>query len=360
VGVENVKAANDTIAGSIDLFIEITMLFFMIALFLFVAISLLQIHLERKRRVIEAKKLDFIDRINLSLFDHTVLVEAKSNDDKIALADAILEVNNFMAKEDSHTIINSIEKNQLAIFLCDRYQKSYFTFQKIFYFNKMIHLRYPPYKSFFFKKMKNRHFSKQREALYGFASLCTRQKDLEIIASVMTNRIKYRGVSYLFGRFIFEEAFKHVSPNEIEQFVKTLNQYNHITAKSILQAIADMKTTQLQHCIIDIYKHYQNNEDFIIRTIKILSQSKYPYCQVIKNSYLHGSKPVRLACAQHAFELCGKSALDFIYFYFLDKDDTIRKTILVSAKAVGLKHTDILDTINKKIQDPFLIATLRT
>gem|GEM_PF-2590814 len=346
--ISQAKVATDTIAQSIDLIIDITILFFMIAFFLFVAVSLLQIYLERKRGAIESKKLDFIHQINLFLFDDTIEIKAKKHNDKIALVEAIIEVYNFMTKEDSRILIDIIEKNQLALFLYEAYQKSYFAFQKISYFNKMISLHYPPYKSFFFKKMKNRHFSMQQEALYGFASLCNNQKDLKSIAHVMTNRIKYRGISYLYDRFIFEEAFKEVPPSEIESFVKTLNFYNHITIKSVLQTIADMRNPQLYHCIIDIYQREQNNEDFIIHTIKILSKLKYSYCQIIKNSYLHESMQVKLVCAQHAFELCGKSALEFIYLYFLDKDSHLIKTLLSSTKTFGLKYSDILDVIERK------------
>lgn len=358
---DDAKNITNAYAEIVSLCWSITIIFFWIAVVLFLILSLLQIHLENKRKIIENKKLAYIDSINLSFFDKNMLIEAKDDNDYLALTEAIAEINNFWAKENRQPIYDIIKRNRLDIYLLRKYKNSYFKFQKKSFFLKLVYLSYPHTKSFFLKKMKNNKFFMQKYALYAFAIFSNNKYDLENIALAIKNN-GLGDVGCKFCEFVFEEALKNTPLADIEDFVKNINRYNKMIAINILSAIANIKKEEAIVPITYIYENYKNDEKFIIDTINLLSASNLKYCQIIKDNYLSFNESVRLACAKHAFNICDISAIDFLYIYFFDTNEDIRRNILVASKTIGLKSTDILSIVDKRthqmINDKFLMSSI--
>jgi len=339
---------NDQYAKLISIAIDATIVFFGIAIFLFVALSLLQIYLEKNRKEIETKKIAYIDIINLSLFDDTILIEAKEHNDYIALSYAISEINNFLLFDDRKHIHDIIEKTKLDIYLWNKYKKSYFKIFKRKYFLKIVYISYPHFKNFFFQKMRDKKFFMQKEAIYGYAALSKNKKDLAAISLTIKNHFTKK-IDFKFLEFIYEEAIKNTPKIEIEKFVKTLKHYNRIIVKSILFAIYTFNK-DAKSLLIYIYQLYKNDEEFIIDTITLLARSRLKYCKIIKENYLHPSKAVRYVCAKYAFVLCDKDAINFLYIYFFDPEHLIRNVIRNSSKEALIQIADILNSYNKHLK----------
>lgn len=317
-----------------------------LAIFLFVALSFMQVYLEKKRENLKAKKNIYIDSINLSLFDHTVSIEVKKDDDYIALAYAIAEINNFLSAEDKEHLYDIIKNTKLDIFLLKKYKSSFFYLQKKFYFQKIVYLSYPNFKYFLFDKMKDKNFFMQKEAIYGYACICDSKKNLVALSLTLKNHY-YKKNDFYFYQFIYDEAFKHTPQTEIEKFIKTIKYYNRLIAKSVLYAIANLNINA-KSLIIYIYEIYQKDKEFIIDTIKLLSKLSIQYCKILKDNYLKMDDEIRVACAKNAFILCNKSDIDFLYVYFFDTNNNVRNNIIQSSKAAGLEQNDILNIISQK------------
>jgi len=333
----------------LDIVLNGTFFFFIAAFVLLIILSFFQIILEGHRKKVEERKREYIDQINHYLFFDKNEIAVSSLHDHYALAEAVAELHNFVAKVERVKIFALVEALDLDQYLLKRYKKSYFSLKKKYLLMKLLFLHSPRLKAFYAESMQQEQsFDIMLYALLSYADLAEDQDDLKLILRMLEKNYE-KGISLKFCEFIFSTAFKSASTVQIQIFLKeTLRQEHSLPIlKSVMEAIGDMKYVALKEEVTAFFVLYQRDSSFMASYIRVLSKLGLNDCELIKEAYLNQDTVIRINLSKYALSLCPGS-LELLYLYMFDQNYYVRRNFFEAMKAEKITRQEILALVQKR------------
>jgi len=349
----------------LDIVLTGTFFFFIAAFVLLIILSFFQIILESHRKKIAVRKREYIDQINHYLFFDKNEIMVSSLHDYYALAEAIAELHNFVAKVERVKIFALVEALDLDYYLLERYKESFFSLKKKYLFMKLLFLYSPRLKTFYAESMQDEHsFDMVLYALFSYADLAEDKDDLKLILTTLEKNYE-KGISLKFCEFIFSTAFQSASTSQIQCFLKEISTEEHTLTilKSIIEAIGDIKYVALKEEVVDFSVRYQHDSSFMASYIRALSKLGIKDCELIKEAYLNHDTVIRINLSKFALSLCPDS-LQLLYLYMFDPNYYVRRNFFEAMKAEKITRQEILSLVQKrsplKSSDPFFLDALNS
>ncbi|MHC3994682.1 hypothetical protein ACXWTF_07615 [Thiomicrolovo sp. ZZH C-3] len=344
---------------------DVTVVFFLSAVVLLIVLSVSQYSIERRRYSVLLRKEQYIPQINryLETGQHDIAVNGRL--DYYAFADALTEVNSLLpvtARSKTSELAMAME---VDTYLLNRHEKSWSEVKKKFFFTKMLFLYSPRLKSFF-KRMIAKHaeFEMMVYSVYGFAKLAETAEDLEHITEVLQGAYR-RGISLKFSEFVYMQAFVNIAYGELETFLNgaLFREAPMVMVRSVVAALGDTKKREYAPLLTNLFERYREDEQLVITYIRSFHKIGAMECDVIRAYYRSPNTVTRIVCARTGLDLCGTSALAFMYVYFFDENYYVRRNIFEMCKKHGISRVEILDIVTRKasgkILDPFFLDSLK-
>ncbi len=330
------------IINHLDLIFDSTLVFFALALVVLIILSVTQIIMEKIHLKMDAKKSIFIEQVSQYLFFGENDLKVTSKYDYYALADAIIELNNFVCKADRKQIYALIEMYDLDYFLLKRYKKSFLKISRRFFYSKLLFVASPRLKGFYVEQLaQQKHFEMMLYALYSFSDLAEDEDDL--VKIFVTLKSNYdRGISLKFCEFVFTQAFENVPLNEIRSFFLFLEKQTQETMllKSIISAIGEMKYMALQNEIRKLYERHKDDKMVFVTYLRALYKMEAHDCALVKEYYLEEAAVIRINLSKYALFLCPATFED-LYIYMFDKNYYVRRNFFESLKEIKISREQI-------------------
>ena len=353
------------IISHLDVIFNATMIFFVLALVLLIILSFTQTIMEKLRLKMDAKKALFIEQVSHYLFFGENDLEVTSKYDYYALADAIIELNNFVSKADRKQIYDVIEMYDLDGFLLKRYKKSFLKVSRRFFYSKLLFVASPRLKGFYVEQLdQQKHFEMMLYALYSFSDLAEDEDDLVKIYTALQTHYD-RGISLKFCEFVFTQAFESVPLENIRSFLLSLEKQTQETMllKSIISAIGDMKYTALQSEIRRLYEGHKDDKLVFVTYLRALYKMEVHDCALVKEYYLEEAAVIRINLSKYALFLCPATFED-LYIYMFDKNYYVRRNFFESLKEIRVSREQIEAIVKArsphKANDRFFLDALNS
>lgn len=350
------------VVENLDIIVIGTTLFFAASILLLLFLSLFQIFIEYRRRKMGFKRHEYVQQINNYIFFNKNEIKVVTKNDNYALIDAIIELNNFISKGDRTKIFEIMETYDLEGFLLKRYNRSFWKLSKHFYLSKLLFISSPRLKSFYMQQIKQEQFDGMLYAIYSFAEHAQDHTDLLVMTQALEDNYD-RGISLKFCEFVFTEAFRSTTTEEIKLFLETLYKEDHglLLIKGIISAIGDMKYGVLKDDMDQFYKRHHNDKLFLVTYIRALYKMEIHDCKLIKTAYLNTDAVIRINLSKYALSLC-PDALNDLYLYMFDQNYYVRRNFFEALKAEGITREEIELLVQKrspkKHDDQFFLDAL--
>jgi len=350
------------VVENLDFIVISTILFFVSAMLLLLVLSLIQIYIERRRKRMEIRRKEYVEQINSYIFFGHYEIVLTCRDDYYALADAIIELNNFISKEDRGRVFDTMEKYDLEGFLLKRYHRSVLTLSKRFFLSKLLFISSPRLKGFYLEQIQQQNFEGMLYAIYSYAELSEDHEDLLRITEALSENYD-RGISLKFCEFVFTEAFKSASTEEVKRFLGEIYErgYSLLLLKGIISAIGDMYYHELKEDILPFFARHKDDTLFLVTYIRTLHKLGAEDCGLIKEAYLHQEAVIRINLSKYALGLCPGS-LEMLYLYMFDQNYYVRRNFFEALKAEGVSREEIESLVDKhapnKAKDRFFLDAL--
>jgi len=343
---------------------DVTVAFFLSAVVLLIVLSVSQYSIERRRFSVVLRKERYLPLISRYLETGRNDISVNGRLDYYALADALTETNSFLPIAQRSKTRELAMAMDVDTYLLRRHETSWSEVKKKFFFTKMLFLYSPRLKSFF-KKMIAKHtdFEMMVYSVYGFAKLADTDEDLEHITEVLQGAYS-RGISLKFSEFVYMQAFVDIAYRELEAFLNGALFRNApmVMVRSVVAALGDTKKREYAPLLKSLFERYREDEQFVVTYIRSLHKIGAMECDVIRAYYNSPNTVTRIVCARTGLDLCGRSALTFMYGYFFDENYYVRRNIFEMCKKHGIGRVEILDIVTRnaagKIVDPFFLDSL--
>jgi len=334
---------------------NITVAFLYLCIILFLLLIIIRKSFSSREKKLEREKNAYIKQFTLYLLDenatdHFVL---SKKTEIIAAAEALGEIIVLLDQEKADKAILLTEKLSIDTALITFYKKAFFTAHKVYYISLMTNLPTKRLHHFYESLLSEKDIFPviKKQALYGFTTLVSSQKDLERIWLWLKTITETDTISLKFSEFIAKSAMENSQKEYLLDFFASFVTPNKSISASLsfIAAAGDTKFSFLQENLLQMHTDITDTNSMLNTNIlRALQKMQTKSCKVVNDLYLSFDTVTKITLARVGLDLCPCHGFEKLYIYLFDKNYYVRRNIGLSLIKHKIDREKIIDWVSQK------------